>query len=423
MKKHFIEVAGFVLCLSGSFVSHAQDSTLLLTPYGGMGVGLSQLDPQLKNTGYSIEDGERIGFKFFGGADINRHFSAELYYVDQDKAKLNPGGSISYRDYGLSGLFYFYRHGAYRKDISAFVRAGVGKMSNNSGTVPYERVHEQHVMLGAGLEYELDHGFAIRLETELYDEDSRFISFNLMKRFDTPKPLIKRPLQIPQPELVSYEEPEPVVLDRDQDGVMDEADQCPDTAAGEKVDEHGCTLVVDSDGDGVEDRMDQCPATPTGVVVDETGCKPPPQDSDADGVLDDVDQCPDSPAGQKVDETGCELKQVIVLEGVVFGNNSDELAGGSKEKLNAVRDTLNRYPDMRIEISGHSDTRGSWTYNQKLSQKRAESVRRYLIEQGIAAERLLAKGFGPDKPIADNDTAEGRAANRRVEMRVLKEGE
>lgn len=203
-------------------------------------------------------------------------------------------------------------------------------------------------------------------------------------------------------------------VDTDGDGVVDADDRCPGTPAGVRVDSRGCEL--DSDGDGVVDSADQCPDTPRGAPVDARGC---PLDSDGDGVADYQDECPDTPAGARVDSRGCELQGRIELRGVNFEVNTAQLTPGSRTQLDEVADTLRRYPEMKIEIAGHTDSSGNAAYNQTLSQRRAEAVRDYLVDEGIAADRLQAKGYGEDKPIADNATRAGRERNRRVELEIL----
>jgi Outer membrane protein and related peptidoglycan-associated (lipo)proteins len=200
-------------------------------------------------------------------------------------------------------------------------------------------------------------------------------------------------------------------LDSDGDGVPDNRDQCPNTPAGVKVDNNGCPL--DSDGDGVPDSRDKCPNTPAGAAVDNNGC---PLDSDGDGVPDEEDQCPGTPTGVKVNQLGCPEKEPIVLQGVTFAFDSAELTGGSLEVLNGVAMILMKHPDLNITIAGHTDSTGTAAYNKNLSQRRAESVMEYLISEGIDPAHLTAVGYGEEQPIASNDTAEGRAQNRRVEL-------
>lgn len=142
------------------------------------------------------------------------------------------------------------------------------------------------------------------------------------------------------------------------------------------------------------------------------------EDSDRDGVVDSSDRCPDTPRGTRVDGEGCPLARVVRLKGVNFETNSSRLRADSRTILNDVATVLNRYPDMTVEIAGHTDARGADSYNQRLSQRRADSVRSYLIEQGVVATRLSAKGYGETDPVADNGSREGRELNRRVELRI-----
>ncbi|MCF6356030.1 MAG: OmpA family protein [Candidatus Polarisedimenticolaceae bacterium] len=202
-------------------------------------------------------------------------------------------------------------------------------------------------------------------------------------------------------------------LDSDGDGVVDSKDNCPGTPKGAKVDQHGCQQKLDSDGDGVVDSKDKCPGTPRGAPVDRNGCE---LDSDGDGVVDRKDSCPETPAGVKVDRNGC--AEPIVLKGVNFENDSAVLTAQAKSILNGVANSLKKRPDIKVTIAGHTDSRGSAAYNKMLSQRRADSVRRYLASKGVKASSLIAKGFGEEQPIAINDTATGRADNRRVELRM-----
>ncbi len=202
-------------------------------------------------------------------------------------------------------------------------------------------------------------------------------------------------------------------LDSDGDDVVDSKDHCPGTPKGAKVDQHGCQQELDSDGDGVLDSKDKCPGTPRGAAVDHNGCE---LDSDGDGVVDSKDRCPGTPAGVKVDRKGC--AEPIVLKGVNFENDSAVLTAKAKAILNGVAASLKKRPDIKITIAGHTDSRGSAAYNKMLSQRRADSVRRYLASKGVKASNLAAKGFGEEQPIATNDTAAGRADNRRVELRM-----
>jgi len=192
---------------------------------------------------------------------------------------------------------------------------------------------------------------------------------------------------------------------------------CPSTAAEpEPAPEPVAEAPGDADGDGVTDDKDRCPTTPAGAKVDANGCE---LDSDGDGVVDSKDACPGTPRGTKVDANGCEvMKKAISLSGILFHTDSAELRSESIAVLDATADTLNANAGVNVEIAGHTDAQGDAAYNQGLSQRRAESVRSYLISKGVNGSRLSSAGYGETQPVADNSTAEGRAQNRRVELRV-----
>ncbi|MEJ2535413.1 MAG: NnrU family protein [Gammaproteobacteria bacterium] len=201
-------------------------------------------------------------------------------------------------------------------------------------------------------------------------------------------------------------------LDDDGDGVPNSEDRCPGTPAGVKVDATGCE--PDSDGDGVPDRLDKCPNTPAGAKVDANGCE---LDSDGDGVVDSRDRCPGTAPGTPVDNEGCDLDTAYRLEGVTFEFDSARLTAGAKERLDDAVEILKRHSDLAVEIAGHTDSVGSAEYNQGLSQRRADSVRDYLVGKGANPAMLKTRGYGESEPVADNSTAAGRAQNRRVEFR------
>jgi len=213
-------------------------------------------------------------------------------------------------------------------------------------------------------------------------------------------------------------------LDSDGDKVPDGQDKCPNTPAGCTVNADGCPM--DADKDGVCDGVDRCPNTPNGCRVDARGC---PMDADGDTVCDGIDQCPGTPAGMKVDAKGCppppppapvyipEAKKELVLEHVFFETDSAKLKPESAETLDKVAASLKDFPDVKIQIAGHTDNTGGAAHNMKLSEARATSVMNYLISKGVNPANLSEKGYGKNEPVADNKTAEGRAQNRRVGLR------
>jgi len=141
---------------------------------------------------------------------------------------------------------------------------------------------------------------------------------------------------------------------------------------------------------------------------------PPPADSDGDGVVDSSDQCPDTPKGDRVGSQGCSCE---LTRQVQFAVNSAELTAEGRATLNDVAENLTRLKFMSGTVTGHTDSSGADDYNQKLSERRAQTVASYLEGKGIAVGRLAASGAGESQPIADNKTKEGRAQNRRVVLK------
>ena len=183
--------------------------------------------------------------------------------------------------------------------------------------------------------------------------------------------------------------------------------------------------AVDSDGDGLADGADACPATPASTA---DGCPPAAPvvqaDSDDDGVADSADACPGTLGGLKVDEKGCVVETVggeaqsIVLKGVTFLPGSATLTEDAKGVLETAAAALSGQKSLEVELGGHTDSQGKDAANLALSQKRADSVRQYLVGKGIDGGRMTAKGYGETQPIADNNTPAGRAENRRVEFKI-----
>lgn len=203
--------------------------------------------------------------------------------------------------------------------------------------------------------------------------------------------------------------------DADGDGVADLDDKCPNTKKGSKVDALGC--VADSDGDGIADDVDRCP---TAKGIESLGGCP---DSDGDGVADQDDRCPN--AKGNIANKGCPeiskqdaVKITYIGSKIFFENNSDKLKVASLSQLDELVKILNRYEGANLVIEGHTDSNGSDAFNLNLSQKRTESVKRYLVSKGIAESRLTGVGKGETQPIADNKTSLGRAKNRRVELKT-----
>jgi len=217
--------------------------------------------------------------------------------------------------------------------------------------------------------------------------------------------------------------PQPAAVDpdRDRDGFLNDVDQCPDEPG---IAPHGCP-DRDSDGDGFLDSVDACPTVP-GVAPD--GC--PLRDTDGDGILDKDDRCVNEPETRNgfEDADGCPdelpakvVKFTGVIRGIFFDFNKDTIRKQSTKTLNEAAKIFNEYPELRVEISGHTDNVGKDDYNKDLSRRRAEAVKRFLVDKGVKPERITTRGAGPDEPVADNASAGGRAKNRRIEFKIMLE--
>ncbi|MDB4970886.1 MAG: outer membrane protein, partial [Myxococcales bacterium] len=217
--------------------------------------------------------------------------------------------------------------------------------------------------------------------------------------------------------------------DSDGDGIVDSADLCPTVAAGPHPDAKraGCA-DVDTDGDGTFDSADLCPADPAGLHPDPAKAGCPQPDRDNDQIADDQDACPDQPGAPDVDpkKNGCpglvQIKggKLVIMEPVFFATNKDVILSRSFPVLQAVANALTAQPEIKhVSVDGHTDAQGRPEKNLDLSTRRAASVRRWLVDHGVAEERLESHGFGQTQPIASNRTATGRAANRRVEFRIV----
>ena len=237
--------------------------------------------------------------------------------------------------------------------------------------------------------------------------------------------------ECPDPELTPPSEiPEHCrdqVKDSDGDTIPDHLDRCPYEGKVGFIDQDGCPL--DSDGDTIPDYRDRCPQSGERGKVDYDGC--PERDSDGDTIPDHLDQCPYEGVAGFIDSSGCPIEdpnakvqikdgKINIKEQVFFETAKAVIKSESFELLNEVAKIIIDNPHIgNIDVEGHTDSRGKYNYNKRLSQQRADSVVKYLTERGVESSRLKGVGYGPDRPIDSNDTEEGRARNRRVEFTII----
>lgn len=209
-------------------------------------------------------------------------------------------------------------------------------------------------------------------------------------------------------------------IDSDNDTFLDKVDKCPFEAG---VAPDGCP-PPDTDKDGIIDSEDQCPTEPW---PEAPGCPPPP-DQDGDKIIDKLDDCPLHPEsynGYK-DSDGCPDEVPVEvrydgrpIEGIFFETKSDKIKKNSTKVLDRAVEVLKKFDDIKIEISGHTDDVGDDEFNQDLSQRRADSVKKYMVDKGIDASRITTVGYGKTKPLEEGKSAKARAKNRRIEFRVI----
>jgi len=335
--------------------------------YGGIGFGVSRLEPDTSEVD-GLDPNRRINpaAQFMLGMDINKWVSVEGHVASLGEAGLSPSGTISYQTLGLSALAYAgkSRHRYNRRGFSGFARLGLGYLNNEpSDDLNFRQVNSTHLLLGAGLEYATRGGLGVRAEAIAFDTDVQFGQLSLLYRFG--KRRERRPeLIVEAPNVEPLPTPAPVIT--------------------------------------------PVPAVAVAVA---------PADSDTDGVVDTLDRCPGTQAGVAVDAQGCDLFNGVI-EGVNFNSGSADLTQSAQGILSGVVSTLTRFPNVKLSIMAHTDSQGDSNANKQLSRQRARSVAVFLVRNGVSAKRLKAYGFGEDRPIDSNETADGRKRNRRVEFRA-----
>ncbi len=371
--------------------------------YIGLGAGISTLEP---DTGDDLEllESEDTGGHVLLGWDFSRRLALELQYTDLGQAELSANGIIEYAETSLSGLFYLWNSRIddqysdldgldLREGFSLFGKLGVGQMENEAN-LEFTRENDVQLVAGVGIEYAGSSGFALRAEYTSFDTDAQYASVGLLYRFGGGSVFGDDPIYLPD-----LPAPSPRAQVPPPSAPLPSAPTAP------------------------------APSAPTAAPTPATAPTAPQQstdaasqvggaDSDGDGVADLIDDCANSAPGARVNEFGCEAFGGT-LEGVTFLSGSDTLTAESRQILSGVAERL-RATSVRVSVEAHTDGNGVPENNLELSRRRAIAVVRYLVGQGIELDRFQARAFGESRPIASNDTVEGRRANRRVEINPVR---
>jgi len=384
-------------------LSIAAAGTLMAQDYQNsvsvMGGGYSPLDNEWIDDAWTL--GARLGLieGDTHGLELEYDF---INQVDLDKSK---GTGDTYGNQIFANYLYHFKDQS--EALRPYLIGGVGYETWTNGALKDGGVGA----VGAGIKYAVNEWLNLRAEVKdviRFDDGGNTLAYTAGIMIPFNKPEAAAPV-------AAAAAAAPVALtslDSDGDGVIDTKDKCPNTPMGTIVDANGCPVTTDSDGDGVIDPLDQCPNTKT-TLVDENGC---PLDTDGDGVPDYLDQCPNTPPGFKVDAQGCTIGVTLYIH---FPFNSAKIPADDYKDIDRIAEFMKKHPDVTAVLKGYTDSVGPASYNLKLSEMRAKAVAKALEERGIDASRLTAKGFGESNPIASNDTPEGRAKNRRVEVDLI----
>ncbi|GLS26270.1 OmpA family protein [Marinibactrum halimedae] len=325
---------------------------------------------------YTFDNDRELDNHVFGSIGLGYQFanpwSIEFLYLRGDtEAELTSEADVLMEQFRLDGLYHFPR----QENWQTYLAAGLG---DNQYSDSFD-AEETILNAGGGLKYFFRDNVALRSDLRLIhslDEEDLDVALTLGLNILLGGTTTAAAKPAPMPEK---------------------------------------KMIEDNDQDGVPDDRDNCLQTPTGAPVDNLGCA---LDSDNDGVIDLRDQCPDSAAGARVDETGCYIKLLEDREvrlNVQFANNSDVVTPQFYSEVERVASFMREYPGTSVVVQGHTDDRGSAAYNQQLSERRARAVAAVLVEQfNVDSSRVSAIGYGEERPLVDNDTAENRAKNRRV---------
>ncbi len=381
----------------------ANDPSFRSRVYAGVGFGASSLDPDTSGTVFSVDDGGDNGSQLRIGADIHNLLAVEIESSVLGTAGLSGAPadvsfsavSLSALVYGLNGVQLRSR----REGWSAYGRFGVAQVSKASQVITLDRGTTGPV-LGLGAEYGFDNGVGVRGEITRFSSEATFFGLNVVYRFGrSPRQLGNLIADSAKPAL---ETDETYVVDGGRSVV-------PSKRFGSQQGRTNAAVVDSTLTPAAEDVPTMRVATAASINAN---------DSDGDSVVDADDACLDTARGVTVDDKGCGLFDAV-LGDVVFDRGSTKLNARSRAALDHIVAKLQAFPEVRIEVRGHTDSRGSADDNLGLSSRRAEAVVWYLRVNGVPEIQLQGRGMGESQPLVSNRTPEGRSRNRRIQLVTL----
>ena len=340
----------------------------------GAGLLVTHLEPDTsRHQTFHNDNEDSVGWHITGGYDFNEQWSLLAHFNDLGEASLKPHGTITYKTYGFSGRYHHWFNGRSEQPHSWAVspELGINVIKNDGEDLPYNPQSSLHITAALGLDYTLKNHWRLRAAATSYAEDAIHVGFFIEKRFGHTK---QTPIIVTVPPVKDITPLENIA--------PAEAVTPVEKRELVKVPEPTIALSSDSDHDGILDLVDECPGTLKNIAVNALGC------AIYEGKLDSLR----------------------------FASGSADILPQSYDILNEISVILIEHPHLIIRIEAHTDGQGSTENNQVLSQQRANSVAAYLITQGVNPDHLTPIGYGEQKPIATNETAIGRALNRRVEF-------
>jgi len=363
--------------------------------YAGASFGSSSINPDTSSTAFTADSQSVFASQLRFGYDYNDRLSFEFDSSQLGEAELDQGvAAVKYSSFSASALIYGLTNSenrVYRRGLSAYGRLGYAYNRHSSNVTSLSR-NETRPVIGIGAEYGLKNGLGLRAEVTRYDSESTYLGLGAVLRFDSFKRFIPQHM-----------------VQREEEGVSVYADgreyTSQPTLSGQ------IPVVTSRYGGNARMQVDYVKPLKVTMLANAN-------DHDADGVPNDADECPGTVRTTAVSNDGCGLFDGT-LANSTFASGSAKLTQSTKAALDHLAVRLLAFPEVRLSIEAYTDNKGPADINLNVSRSRAEMVRQYLVRKGVAYAQLDIQGLGEARQIADNSTAAGRDANRRIEFLTL----